>query len=376
MRMHRVVLVLAVILCGCELNVVGGEGSPAAPPDASPSPPPPPVQPPPGYTPPPPLGNGIWISKEEIALLPMQGKAWQRLKSQADQPAGTPQVSNQDQDNNVLVLAKALVYARTQEEKYRTEVRAQCMAAIDTEIGGRTLALGRELLAYVIAADLVGLEPAEDYAFRLWLRRCLTESLVEGGSLVSTHENRPNNWGTHAGASRAAVAVFLADKDELDRCARVFQGWLGDRSTYAGFNYGDLSWQADAAHPVGINPAGATKAGESIGGVLPDDMRRGCAFQFPPCPTDYCWEALQGATVMAEILHRAGYDAWNWQDKALFRAVHFLYDLNARYGGWWASGDDEWNVWLVNHAYGTDFPTVTPARYGKNIGWTDWTHSG
>ena len=30
-------------------------------------------------------------------------------------------------------------------------------------------------------------------------------------TLVSTHENRPNNWGTHAGAARAAVARYLGD---------------------------------------------------------------------------------------------------------------------------------------------------------------------
>ncbi len=380
MRIHRVVLALFfVILGGCDLGVVGGEGSPAAPPNAPPppedgGPPPPDIQPPPGYVPPPPLGKGIWISHEEIAQLPTSGRAWEALLEQANAAAGTPQLSNQDQDNNVQVLAKALVYVRTKDQRYRTEVRANCMAAIDTELGGRTLALGRELAAYVIAADLVGLETSEDIPFRAWLRRCLTETL-DGRTLVSTHEDRANNWGTHAGASRAAVAVFLGDTAELERCAQVFKGWVGDRNTYSGFEYGDLSWQVDASQPVGINPAGAMKSGESIDGVIPDDMRRGCAFQFPPCSTGYPWEGLQGATVMAEILHRAGYDAWSWGDKALFRAVRFLYNLDARYSGWWASGDDQWNIWLVNHAYGTDFPTELPAGDGKNMGWTDWTHS-
>ena len=107
-------------------------------------------------------------------------------------------------------------------------------------------------------------------------------------------------------------------------------------------------------------------------------MRRGCGFQFPPCATGYPWEALQGATVTAEILHRQGYDAWSWSDQALRRAVQFLYELDRRYpgDGWWASGDDEWNVWLVNRAYGTRFPARDPAQPGKNMGWTDWTHAG
>ena len=87
------------------------------------------------------------------------------------------------------------------------------------------------------------------------------------------------------------------------------------------------------------------------------NMRRGCRYRLPPCATGYAWEALQGAVVQAEILHRQGYDAWQWQDRALLRAAQFLWRLDQLYGGWWASGDDEWQVWLINAAYGTDFPS-------------------
>ncbi|HEY3217429.1 MAG TPA: alginate lyase family protein [Candidatus Eisenbacteria bacterium] len=260
----------------------------------------------------------------------MSGTAWDALKAQADLPAGIPDVSNQDQMNNVYVLAKALVYVRTRIESYRTEVRLNCMGAIDTELGGRTLALGRELAAYVIAADLVVLEPDEDVAFRAWLRRTLTE-ILDNRTLQSTQEDRPNNWGTNAGASRAAVAVYLADAAELARTAKVFKGWLGDRASYAGFSYGDLSWQYDESKPVGIDPLGAVKSGESIDGALPEEMRRGCSFQFPPCPTNYPWGGLNGAVVCAAILSRQGYDAWNWEKQALRRAAQFLYDLDRRY---------------------------------------------
>ncbi len=104
----------------------------------------------------PPPGT-IWISAEKLSALPIAGPAWKQLKTQADQPAGTPNLRDQDQMNNVYVLAKALVYVRTGEEKYRTEVRQQLKLALNTELGGRTLALGRELAAYVIAADLIHL---------------------------------------------------------------------------------------------------------------------------------------------------------------------------------------------------------------------------
>ncbi|MCB0142985.1 MAG: alginate lyase family protein, partial [Caldilineaceae bacterium] len=241
-----------------------------------------------------------------------------------------------------------------------------------TEAGGRTLALGRELAAYVISADLIDLQhvdPGLDGRFRNKLRELLTKTL-DGKTLIETHEQRPNNWGTHAGASRAAVAVYLGDKAELERTAQVFHGWLGDISAYSGFSYNsDLSWQADSSHPVGINPAGATKDGHSIDGALPEEMRRGGSFRWPPASTNYAWEGLQGAFVQAEILARAGYPVYEWEDRALLRAVEFLYGIN-----WPAESDDQWMPWMVNKIYGTNFPTATKAHAGKNMGWTDWTH--
>jgi hypothetical protein len=223
----------------------------------------------------------------------------------------------------------------------------------------------------VIAADLVNLpaEEDEDRRFRSWLRQVLTDPL-DGSTLIATHETRPNNWGTHAGASRVGVALYLGDNEELERAAKVFKGWLGDRDAYTGFDYGKLYWQADPDNPVGINSTGTTKEGFSIDGALPEEMRRGGKFHWPPRETGYAWEAMQGALVEAELLYRAGYDAWQWEDKALLRAAKFLNMID-----WQPEGDDEWLPWLINHAYGTDFPAKTPARPGKNMGWTDWTHS-
>lgn len=323
-------------------------------------------------------GAAVWMTREEIVALPASGPAWNALKSRADKSPGTPDLSNQDDMCDVYVLAKALVYARTGIESYRTDVRRTCMAAIDTEVGGAALALARNLAPYVIAADLVRLEPAEDETFRAWLRRTLSETCSDGRTLRSTHEDRPNNYGTHAGASRAAVAVYLGDAAELERTATVFRGWLGDRAAYAGFHYGETSWQCDPSKPVGIDPPGCVKSGIRLDGALPEEMRRGGVFQWPPLQgagTSYVWEAIQGAVVQAEILHRQGYDAWGWQSQALRRMTQFLYDLNREFSGWWATGDDAWSPWLINHAYGTKFPVSTPTSPGKNMGYTDWTHA-
>lgn len=323
--------------------------------------------------------QGIWISSTALSALPTAGPAWDNLVAAANHPIGTPNLSNKDDPTNVYVLARALLFARTGQTSYRDQVidALEVVTYDHTEAGGTTLALGRELAAYVIAADLIQLDvaaPALDTDFRATLAYLLTVQLFDGRTLVSTHEDRANNWGTHAGASRAAVAAYLGDDDELAQTAAVFKGWLGDETSYAGFDWeaDELDWQCDPAHPVGINPVGCMKEGHSIDGALPEEMRRGGGFQWPPAPTQYAWEALQGALVQAEILERAGYPAWQWQDQALKRAVQFLVGI-----GWNAQGDDLWLTWLVNHAYGPTLTASTPLSVpGKNAAWTDWTHAG
>jgi hypothetical protein len=278
----------------------------------------------------------------------------------------------------VSTLAAALVAVRTGDPAYRDQAVAGIAAAIGTESGGRTLALGRNLPSYVIAADLLGLaslDPALDARFRDWLTSVRHRSLT-GDTLITTHERRPNNWGTMAGAARIAADIYIGDTVDLERAAKVFRGWLGDRSAYTGFEFQNLSYQADPSRPVGINAAGASKSGVSIDGALPDDMRRGCSFRTVPCHTVYPWEALQGAVVQAELLARRGYDAWNWSDQALLRAAAYLRGLDALYGGWWAEEDDTWQPWLLNRAYRTELPATSPSMPGKVMGWTDWSHAG
>lgn len=321
--------------------------------------------------------KGIWMSPTELRALPMSGASWENLLSAARGSLGSANISDQDNDHDVLTLATALVYARTGDATLRTKAASAIESAIGTEAGGRTLALGRNLTSYVIAADLIdyqGYDATADQRFRTWLRGVRTANL-DGRTLISTHEERPNNWGTMAGAARVAADLYLGDTADLARAAQVFKGYLGDRTAHAGFQYGELSWQANPAAPVGINPAGATRDGRSIDGAMPDDLRRGCGYQWPPCATGYPWEGLQGATVQAELLTRAGYPAWEWQNRALLRAVKFLETLDRQYGNWWATSDDEWNVWLINDAYATTFKLESPTNPGKNMGWTDWTHA-
>jgi len=318
--------------------------------------------------------QGIWIGDAEIASLPTTGSAWTNVLAFADQPTGTPDLTDQEDETNVRVLAKALVFARTGTERYRDDV----LAAIEQVAGagryrGRALALGRELGAYVVAADVVSLDrarPSLDARFRAKLAELRTTPTDEGPSdLVDCHETRPNNWGNHCGATRIAIARYLGDAADLERAASVFRAYLGDRTASTRFAFGEAWWQADPARPVGINPKGATRGGRSIDGVLPDDQRRGGPFAWPPPKENYVYEGLQGALAQAILLARAGYDVWGWQDKALLRAFQWLHDQ----AGFPAEGDDGWQPSVVNHAYGTAFPAPNPARPGKWGGFTDWT---
>jgi hypothetical protein len=336
-----------------------------------------------GASKPPTRATGIWVSPAQLQRLPMRGAAWEALKHEADRHIYHPRIRSQNSDSDMRVLAAALVYARTGQTHYRAKALRGIMEAIGSERGGRTLALARNLLGYVIAADLIDLkhlDRAEAQRFARWLSYVRREPLEpkDSPTLIDTHELRPNNWGTMAGASRIAADAYLGDRADLARAAAVFKGWLGDRSAYSGFVYGlDKSWQADPAAPVGIDPAGTTKEGESIDGALPDDMRRGCPAQFPPCPTGYPWEALQGAVMQAELLYRQGYDAWNWEHKALLRAVRFLMGLSHRYpdaGTWGAIGDDKWIPWIINARFRVHLPTQSPTHPGKNAGFTDWIY--
>jgi hypothetical protein len=316
--------------------------------------------------------RGLWICPQETLRLPESGPAWDALLKRADAPYTVPNLSDRDDSADVETLARALVWARSGSPAYRDQVIAACTQVMGTEAGSTVLGPARGIVSYVIAADIVGLPPDLDRRFRAWLSAVRDRPLA-GRTLRGTHRERPNNWGTHAGASRLAIALYLGEAEEVARVARIFRGFLGDRAAYADFRFGALDWQADPAHPVAINPAGARLNGHDVDGVLPDDQRRCCdMFQWPPPGENYVYEALQGALTTAVMLERAGYhNVWAWQDRALLRAFRWMHDVAATP----TEGDDEWQTHVINWAYGTDFPAVTPAQPGKAVGYTDWTLS-
>jgi hypothetical protein len=370
------------------------------------------VQPGPGQLDPVPPFVGMYLGQAQINALgpiPLDLAACATKATYA-----TPDVKDQDNQGDADAFCGALYYAKTGNATIRTKVRQQLSAAIDTDLGAATsLSVSRNVSGYVIAADLINLPdlaPVASAAFDDWLEALKTRTYTDGRSIRSTHDDRPNNWGTHAGASRIAIDIYTDDTADLDDAAKVFHGYLGDRSLYAGFTYGSLEWQADENAPVGINPLDAEKtisgASRDIDGVVPDDQRRSVecvpptppdtcpskcpechadcsvSLRWPPCKTGYVWEALQGVALQALLLSRQvdpqelPYDAWNWNDQAVRRAAAWLHDTTFRDGtSFPAAGDDQPTPWLINFAYDTTFPVSTATQASKNgIDFTDYTH--
>jgi len=310
----------------------------------------------------------LWVPRDVLRTLPVSGNAWDDLAADARSDWGTANISDQDSRHDVYTLAGALYAVRMNDVTMRTRVINAIESAIGTEAGGRTLALGRNLTAYVLAADLIGYRSQ-----RLvdWLSSVRYEQL-EIRNLIETHGDRPNNWGTHAGAARIVTDLFLGDTADLGAAVRVFRGYLGDRSAYAGFTFGDPEWQANPAAPVPINPTGATKNGFDVDGVIVDDIRRcDCPVSYPPPKEKYQWEAMQGIVTQATLLDNAGYhDVWTWSDAAIRRAVHFLYVVD----DYPAPGDNNFLTYLIDAGLGTNTSAGVDARSGQSIGYTDWTH--
>lgn len=321
--------------------------------------------------------GGLWVSDSELAQLPASGPAWDRLVQAANQFRSSPSIVIVDQDDkgDSLALAAAMVGKKTGDSSYFSAVESALAGVIGTEDddfsgeNNSSLELARNVCAVVLAADLIGYrEPS----FVAWVDMIRTYEREDGRSIVSTHDARPNNWGTHAGASRLAASAFVRDWKEVQRAARVSLGWMGCRGLYAGFDYGDLCWQADPTRPVGINPPASVVAGLVVDGVLPDDQRR--SGRCPPDLTqeNYVYEALQGALTQAILLDRLGLEGvWQVKQNALLRANRWLLEV----ANFPAEGDDTWQPFVIAKVYGipaSEMALPSSAGFGKSVGFTDW----
>jgi hypothetical protein len=370
-------------------TVPSGSGASIAPASSSPSISATPsiaARPTPSAPPPRAPGDYLLLARAELLALPTTGKAWQALVAFADAPFGPASLHDQDARHDVDTLAAALVFARTGEMQYRDRAQRGILAAIGTERPGATnsiLALGRQLGAYVLAADFIDLSGADDERFRTWLSAIRTESLGGHGrwtSLVGTHEDSANNWGAFAGASRIAASLYLGDTADVQRAAQVLRGFLGDKTAWDRFQpvEGSASWACDPKAYVPLNPP-CTRDGVDLDGAIVRDIDRGGNLKWPPGRDGvaYTLEALQGLTVQAELITENGYgDAWHWSDDAIRRAADVVTRSGDAGGRTWNRSEVSYHLpWLINARYGLDLPT-RPAGQGRLFGYTDWLYGG
>ena len=330
----------------------------------------------------------ILMPRSELMALPTSGSAWSELKAMADASSGTPNLCDQDSMHHQRALAAALVFARTGSASYGTKARSAIMAALPTQkvgCGNATLALGRQLLSYVLAADFAGLSGTNDTTFRSWLRAIRTKDI--GGhsqwyTLNRTHNDSAANWGAHAGASRIAADLYIGDGADLAAAAKVTQGFLGDRSKYAGFGHNldsdDLSWTCTGSQ-ASYTPVNAScvRGGLNVSGAVIADISRGGPRHMPPEDPGmpYQLESIQGMGMQVELLYQNGFPAaWGWSSKALKRMGDIVNRSAAAGGtGWNETSMSRQMPWLLNRRYGTSYPTRINGS-GRLIGFTSWLY--
>jgi hypothetical protein len=345
--------------------------------------------------------SGLWVSADELRLQPMSGAAWTAVLNDANRDPGPANIADQDSHHDTYTLAAAIVAARTGQSSYYLKAKKGILDAMGTEFktGTRWLAAGRNVLAYVIAADLLNLRRdgsanSDGTKVDLWIRGWLTKQLPDNNNGV-LRPIRPFGGGSNAdaqeGAVFAAVAVWADDPVAITRGWDAFRTYACDPN---GPNYEDIdlqtglqyNWAADPKNPCAVNPLNSTKvvpagfpgAGTThrMDGAIINDMRRGGAYQWSPAFTQYPWTGLAGFIPAAVILQRAGYPALQVADKAVLRTVDYLFWLKGSTGltSWFDGKRGSEVVQLVNHYYGTKYPTRKPVARGHTVAYTDFTH--
>jgi hypothetical protein len=337
-------------------------------------PPPPPPAPAPAPDSP---GPGLWISRSELKGIPMSGPAWDALLAVAEGDLGTANVSDQDSTHDTGTLACALAAVRTKRSDLREKATNALESAIGTEEGARWLAIGRNLGAYVVAADVLDIRsgPIHD-----WLASFLTRTLRDNNT---DEQVVAGNWGSGSNAVAqmgfvtAALSVYTKDSARLASSWDGFRRYCGDRSSGVTETSNSDAWQLIPSDPVGIQDKGARKDGCRLDGAIANDMSRGGDNVCSPTWTQYPWVGLEGAVPAALVFARSGYPAWELVDGAIRRALAYLWFLRQTTGNvdWFDGSRSNECIYLVNRAYGTNFICSLPVGNGRTFGFTDWTHA-
>ena len=283
---------------------------------------------------------------------PVANPSWQNILTWSDN-AGTIDILNQDNDGDVIALAKALRGARLSVDSYMTGSRDMIIAGINAYNSAalnsaRTLALGRNVCAMVCAWDVIRqakptlISGAQEDLFRNFILTKIWNSpkLKDGRTFQEACFERANNWGNHCRATGAAICAYLSMPAESLRLANSFDAWSGNTLSleYLNLQFEEATYQVAAQPAYGIVPAGlfwdSPTNLQPADGAQPEELRRDecyrspitCKpwFHFNPPEVSYNYEGLQGSVVHAGILEATGYlTVWDWNNLALKRAYNF-----------------------------------------------------
>lgn len=300
-----------------------------------------------------------------MAGLSTTSSAYAAVKANADASGGTPDITcDQDERQHpATTLAAAMVYARNPTlTSYRTKAISMIEAARATaaSCGNAILSLGRQLGAYILAADYVGYR---DAGFVSWVSSVRGQNF--GGhtrwyTLARTAANTSNNWGTFALASLTIADAYLRSSGDLTRDYGLWVDYGDGTDSFQNTGDHQVIWECPAGFE--INPASCTDTRKE--GAAVEDASRSTF----PTLENYPAEAAQGYVVTAEVLFKAGFsDAWTVNTKQVCRNAKWRErgsNLN------WSSADRYVN-WMVNKRCGFSQPTIA-AGYGRVFGYTDW----
>ena len=349
------------------------------------------------------------IDSARLASLPTSGAAYSAMKKTADTamttmslttPTSTsPWLPNYGDNSGVgkgaATLAAALVYARTGDARYRDFVIRVNRFVIGSEDSASTngtssadkmLATMRQIGGYVLAADLVRMDPNvtgsrsgyTSTAWKKWLGALRTKSIGSGNksSIVVTNNNSATNWGAWASASRTAIDVYLNDTADLAAAVGRLKLYLGESTTgtpWVKSTSYDASWVCNASGSAQFTAVNPSSCGSGKDGIIVEDASRSAA----PFPSwgkkgiDYSFHAYGAQLVAALLLDRKGYDVWNWGNRALKRIMDSLNRLGAATGNGRSTATHV--SWIPRHFYGASYPTA-PARASDTLGFTDWLY--
>lgn len=345
-------------------------------------------------TEPPQQGEGDYILIRRDALLakPTAGPGWEFLTAQADAVWDAPDLAALNTKTPAMVLAAALVYARTGDAAYRDKVIAAVTKAPGTEdTSGVVLPFARNVFGYVVAADLVGmpLDTVTDSGetWRSFLERARTEEFTGNTrwiSLEKTSGDSAANWNAYALSSHLAISVALGEEEAVARDVTIFRRFLGDTTSpwpafapTSGHNWNGngATWDMTPTLQRGINPE---RPGESrSGAIILDASRHTSLPSVPCCTTDlagraYIEESLDALLAVTMVLAARGQDFTDFEDQAIRRAYDFL----VRNGGPSGYSNGRYLALAINNLYGTGYPTSAGDSVARHLGYGAWLFGG